>query len=104
MISLLIATLALLGSSTGEVLNTFRMPVYRRPSSILQNPVKFEKEWIPFGEYFTELAVGTPPQKVELMLDTGSSDLWVPSAREPGCLASECVGGSCMYDLSPCKL
>ncbi|AMD18985.1 HBR084Cp [Eremothecium sinecaudum] len=31
--------------------------------------------------YATELQIGTPPQKVAALLDTGSSDLWVPGAN-----------------------
>lgn len=90
-----LAAFTLLGSTNGVALNIVRMPIQRKPSPFLNRPVTFEEHWLPGGGYFAELAVGTPPQKVELLLDTGSSDLWVPSAQEPGCLSSECVGGSC---------
>ncbi|KAL7927111.1 aspartic peptidase domain-containing protein [Trichoderma austrokoningii] len=47
------------------------------------------------GGYFLNVEVGTPPQNITLQLDTGSSDVWVPSSnadictqvtqRNPGC-------------------
>jgi len=46
--------------------------------------------------YQTGLLVGTPPQKVLVQIDTGSSDLWVVSAENPYCSlsSSKCAEGS----------
>ncbi|KAI1647040.1 acid protease [Daldinia loculata] len=37
------------------------------------------------GGYFASCTVGTPPQNLTLQLDTGSSDIWVPSSSSSVC-------------------
>ncbi|OTB02687.1 hypothetical protein M426DRAFT_24473 [Hypoxylon sp. CI-4A] len=61
------------------------------------------------GGYFASCQVGTPGQNLTLQLDTGSSDIWVPSSSASVCETSSnsqdsrdngCTFGSCEDDFS----
>ena len=58
------------------------------------------------GLYAASITVGTPPQKLTLQIDTGSSDVWVPVAGSDICDAPAaedggCPGGTCEFPHLP---
>ncbi|KAM0476749.1 hypothetical protein ACHAPX_006173 [Trichoderma viride] len=58
------------------------------------------------GGYYAEFSVGTPPQKLSFMLDTGSSDTWVNSVDADLCTDSiiqERVGEFCSKQFDQTK-
>lgn len=65
----------------------------RRSPQTVEETITNEKKR---GGYFSSCTVGTPPQDVVLLLDTGSSDTWVPASDAPVC--------SDRYSVDPCPL
>lgn len=74
----------------------------RRASSVESDISNLRQD----GGYFVDVTVGTPGQKFSLQLDTGSSDVWVPSSGSSACQAKSdkitrpgqsngCSKGSC---------
>jgi predicted aspartyl protease len=65
-----------------------------RADSVLAGLTNDEVE----GLYYANITVGTPGQSIGVQIDTGSSDVWVPSstagqcadAREGGCPLGSC--------------
>jgi len=47
--------------------------------------------------YYVNASVGTPPQTVQLQLDTGSSDVWMFGPRSCDSTTSLCLGGACKW-------
>ncbi len=75
--------------------STFGNLSNRKRSSTLLSDLDLNDKWIFSGGYFLDIEVGTPPQQLQVLLDTGSSDLFIPSAEAARCLNHNCPGGRC---------
>jgi hypothetical protein len=91
----LLCVLVSLGDASPKVI---AMRMYRKERSILQKrgtlSVNIGND-VMYGLYFVNASVGTPPQKVQLQIDTGSSDVWMFGPKSCNTATSPCLGGDC---------
>lgn len=70
-----------------------------RPAHKLRKRAGTQQEvihnYVSRGGYFATCTVGTPAQELVLQLDTGSSDIWVPSSQAAVCSDGDCTLGTC---------
>lgn len=78
--------------------------VRKRGASTVSRPLTLNDQWIPQGGYFINVDIGTPAQSFEVLVDTGSSNLFIPSSQAPNCQAGNCPGGACKSWPSPISL
>lgn len=103
MMNLSLNLLALLSlvASLGDASKTFSMRMYRRDRSAMIKrdtlPVDIGNAQVldGLGLYYVNASVGTPPQLVQLQIDTGSSDVWFFGPDSCDSTTSPCVGGIC---------
>lgn len=62
----------------------------RRQSSLVETFLP----QVDHNQYLINFTVGTPPQSVAAILDTGSTDVFIPSTAHPKCQAGECLAGA----------
>lgn len=98
--------LSVLGLAWASQLDTVSIPAHRKllqlnaPSTVF-NRLQYNDAWLN-GGWFAETSIGEPPQALEVLLDTGSSDMWAPAAQATKCREHHCVGGTCKC--IPCAL
>ena len=84
-----------LGDAAPKVLS---MRMYRQEQNTLQKrdslSVTLGNSWSN-GLYYVNATVGTPPQEVQLQIDTGSSDVWMFGPHSCDSSTSKCLGFAC---------
>lgn len=95
----LLASLAL-GASAGTVSAPFVKRNFHHDASIEKRETLTLEALnnITGGGYYGEFQIGTPPQNISFLLDTGSSDTWVNSNNTDLCKSKEAQqkNGYCM--------
>ena len=56
------------------------------------------------GLYYVNASIGTPPQIVQLQIDTGSSDVWMFGPGSCDSSTSKCIGGACKSKIGHCVI
>jgi len=64
-----------------QALPPFSRSVLGDMSALLQGPPSFLREHM----FIADISVGTPPQTMKCLLDTGTADIWIPSRRCRSC-------------------
>ncbi|EME84361.1 uncharacterized protein MYCFIDRAFT_152578 [Pseudocercospora fijiensis CIRAD86] len=76
------------------VSRTFRKGTKAHAKAV-NEPLTFEDQWLNGqGGYFADVKIGTPPQSMQVLIDTGSSNLWVPSTNAATCRNYTCPAGA----------
>lgn len=74
-----------------------KLPLHARANSeIVLNGHQTMGEWF----YEANILVGTPPQNISVVFDTGSGKLWLPGANSTACLAGNCTHPQAPYNVS----
>jgi hypothetical protein len=63
--------------------------LFKRAGTVMEGLVNAPQQ----GLYFANVSVGTPAQNFGLQIDTGSSDVWVPSKSAAFCSSTSKLGG-----------
>lgn len=103
-ITLLIISLLSVGTTAKYIVSDLTRRIVSHPGASLRRAQRLAKRQSPsvktflpqvdHNQYLINFTVGTPPQSVAAILDTGSTDVFIPSTAHPRCQAGECVAGA----------